>query len=123
MDRSLLPDFDHETTELEIKSEPTNVELHKRICDELNHMYATKNAGYKDSFGQTSNKYGLLAVTLRLTDKLNRLDSLVEALKDADNLTDQLYNYTTAADTLIDIANYAIMGYMWLKQTNPEDIF
>lgn len=102
---------------------PTNVGLHRDVCEKLNSMYARKNAGYKDSFGQTMDKYGLLSVNLRLTDKLNRLDALWEAINNVDNLTDQLDNYKSMEDTLLDLANYAIMGYMWLSQTPPQDIF
>lgn len=76
--------------------------LHKQICDELNVMYEAKNADYGDSFSKTFEEYGLIAPIIRLEDKLNRLKTL------EDSYTPKVPN-ESIRDTLLDIANYAIM--------------
>ena len=77
------------------------VSVHKSICDELNALYERKNHDYGDSFGKSFIEYGMTMPCIRLEDKLNRLKSLTRAdAKVADESID---------DTLMDLANYAIM--------------
>lgn len=73
---------------------------HKAICEELNKIYKDKNHDYGDSFGETYKKLGIISAVTRITDKANRLQSL--CTKDA--LVDE-----SIKDTLMDLANYAIM--------------
>lgn len=75
--------------------------LHHNICNDLTALYVRKNADYGDSFGKSYKEYGLAAPCLRLEDKLNRLKSL--RTKDA-QVADESID-----DTLMDLANYAIM--------------
>ena len=77
------------------------IKLHKQICDDLNTLYARKNADYGDSFGKSYSEYGLIMACIRLEDKLNRLKSLA---KQAARVKDE-----SIEDTLADLANYAIM--------------
>lgn len=84
--------------------------LHKQICDELNVMYEAKNADYGDSFSKTFEEYGLIAPIIRLEDKLNRLKSL------EDSYTPKVSN-ESIRDTLLDIANYAILTIMEISKT------
>lgn len=80
---------------------------HEEICRELTDLYNAKNADYGDSFSKTFAEYGMVAPILRLEDKLSRLKSLhrkgVQQVKQE-----------SVRDTLIDIANYAIMTVMEL---------
>lgn len=74
---------------------------HKDICIELHELYKNKNHDYGDSFGETYKKLGIISAVTRITDKVNRLQSLcTKEQKVADE---------TLRDTLIDTANYAIM--------------
>lgn len=57
-------------------------------------------------------EYGLIALAIRLSDKLSRLKQLSK--------TEQQVMDESIQDTLIDISNYADMGIMWLR--NKEDI-
>lgn len=82
------------------------VEMHAAICRELNNLYERKNADYGDSFGKSFAEYGLAAPCMRLEDKLNRLKSLRK--KEA-KVKDE-----SIEDTLLDIANYAIMSVIEL---------
>ncbi|ACO84104.1 DUF1599 domain-containing protein [Clostridium botulinum] len=82
---------------------------HKIICEELNKIYKVKNHDYGDSFGETYKKLGIISAVTRITDKVNRLQSL--CIKDA--LVDE-----SIQDTLIDLANYSIMTLIELEAEN-----
>ncbi|HDK7138970.1 TPA: DUF1599 domain-containing protein [Clostridium botulinum] len=82
---------------------------HKIICEELNKIYKVKNHDYGDSFGETYKKLGIISAVTRITDKVNRLQSL--CTKDA--LVDE-----SIKDTLMDLANYSIMTLIELEAEN-----
>ena len=87
-----------------------NVLRHKEICDELNALYAKKNHDYGDSFHLSYLEEGLAMSRIRLGDKFNRFKTLTKgqnciAVKDE-----------SIRDTLLDLANYAIMTIMELEE-------
>lgn len=53
------------------------VEIHKKICNQLNSLYAKKNQDYGDSFAKLRKEYGNPAILIRLEDKLGRLKRLM----------------------------------------------
>ena len=75
--------------------------IHWTICQELFETYKAKNADYGDSFAQVRDKYPN-AILIRLNDKLNRLETLM-------NGAEQHVNDESVEDTLFDLANYCIM--------------
>lgn len=80
---------------------------HKAICDELNKLYEKKNHDYGDSFHQTFVEEGLAMTRIRLGDKFSRfktLSRLTNSDSDKQQVTDE-----SIRDTLMDLANYAIM--------------
>lgn len=77
-------------------------ELHSRICSDLTQLYERKNHDYGDSFGKSFAEYGMAMPCIRLEDKLNRLKALTRN-------GDQQVNDESIDDTLMDLANYAIM--------------
>ena len=80
---------------------------HKAICDELNKLYEKKNHDYGDSFHQTFVEEGLAMTRIRLGDKFSRfktLSRLTNSDSDERQVTDE-----SIRDTLMDLANYAIM--------------
>lgn len=77
-------------------------ELHKQILDEMHELYVRKNADYGDSFAKLRERYPNF-VCMRIFDKLNRLDTLMQPGYEA-QVTDEKLE-----DTLMDIANYAVM--------------
>ena len=81
---------------------PTNIETHKKLLDDMHELYKRKNADYGDSFAQLRKRYPNF-VCMRLFDKLNRLDTLMVPGYEAKVADEKL------EDTLMDIANYAIM--------------
>lgn len=75
--------------------------IHWTICRDLHDTYKAKNADYGDSFAQVREKYPN-AILIRLNDKLNRLETLM-------NRAEQQVNDESVEDTLLDLANYCIM--------------
>ena len=96
----------------------TNPITHEFICDELYETYKKKNADYGDSFAQSLDKHGLIAAIVRMDDKMNRVINLYKA-------DEQLVEDESIRDTLMDLANYAIMSVMWLdtESANESDIY
>lgn len=75
--------------------------VHHLICRELNELYVAKNHDYGDSFSETYRKLGIISAVTRITDKVNRLQSMCTKK--------QMVNDESVRDTLRDLANYAIM--------------
>lgn len=75
--------------------------IHWTICQKLFETYKAKNADYGYSFAQVREKYPN-AILIRLNDKLNRLETLM-------NGAEQHVNDESIEDTLLDGANYCIM--------------
>lgn len=92
---------DKETDDLKLHIEP-KVARHYVICQKLNQVYKAKNHDYGDSFGDTYKKLGIISAVTRLSDKMNRLMSL--AVSHDAQIKDEKIE-----DTLLDMANYAIM--------------
>lgn len=89
-----------------------NIEKHQEICNYLNNLYAKKNHDYGDSVHDTFLKYGLTSFLVRMEDKLNRARTL--STKDA------LVNDEKIRDTLLDLANYAIISVIELDKLCEE---
>ena len=82
------------TTEPEKQSK---LNIHAEICNNLHATYKAKNADYGDSFALVRKKYPN-AILIRLNDKINRLETLMNGGKQhVDESID---------DTLLDLANY-----------------
>lgn len=88
-------------------------EIHQHICNSLNDLYRRKNADYGDSFGKQYAEYGIVSSAIRLEDKLNRFKNLI---KNEAKVKDE-----TIEDTLLDLANYAIMTLVELKWRMKDD--
>lgn len=97
---------------MEIKMVDKEVARHRKMIDGIHETYKKKNRDYGDAFGVSLDKRGLVAALVRMEDKLGRLDSL----KDRDPLVKD----ESLQDTLLDLANYAIMTAMWLERKSEE---
>lgn len=89
----------------------TKVERHKQICMALNALYARKNHDYGDSFHQTFVEEGMAMPRIRLGDKFNRFKTLFRKL-DSQRVSDE-----SLKDTLLDLANYAIMTVLEMEES------
>lgn len=85
------------------------VAAHKRICDYLNDLYAKKNHDYGDSFHQTFLEEGMAMPRIRLGDKFSRFKTLTRS-------NDVQVHDESIRDTLLDLANYAIMTVLELDE-------
>lgn len=86
--------------------------LHASICAGLTDLYTRKNHDYGDSFAKSYQEWGLAMPCIRLDDKLNRLKSLA---KNPAQVQDE-----SIRDTLIDLANYAIMTVIEMELEKGE---
>ena len=87
--------------------EDSKVTRHKQITGELTAIYEAKNHDYGDSFQETYLKLGLISAVTRITDKVNRLQSL--------STKEQRVAEESIKDTLMDCANYCIMTIIALE--------
>lgn len=87
------------------------IQRHKAICEHLNKVYADKNHDYGNSFGDTFEKYGNISALVRISDKMNRIDQLVQT-------GEQKVKDEALEDSILDMANYLIMWAMELKEQN-----
>ena len=85
------------------------IEQHKRICERLNKVYADKNHDYGNSFGDTYEKYGDISALVRISDKMNRIEQLVQT-------GEQKVKDEALEDSILDMANYLIMWAMELEE-------
>lgn len=85
-----------------------NIERFKNITDYMIKLYEEKNKNYGNSFDKTLDDDGLIIAKIRLSDKLNRFSNII---KNGIGETDE-----SITDTLIDLANYAIMTIMWINK-------
>ena len=82
---------------------------HKEICNELNVIYSKKNHDDGDSFHLTYLEEGMAMPRIRLGDKFNRFKTLSRKLES------QKVRDESIRDTLLDLANYAIMTVLEME--------
>lgn len=90
------------------------IKQHSDICAKLTALYERKNHDYGDSFGKSYAEWGLPMACIRLSDKLNRLKAYAKN-------TDLKVNDESIEDTLMDLANYAVMTLIELQGNPPAD--
>lgn len=83
------------------------VDTFKSITDKMVSTYETKNHDYGSSFNKSLDKFGLVAAAVRMGDKMNRIETLIDK--------DPKVTGESIKDTLLDLANYAVMTLIWLK--------
>ena len=95
---------------------PANVQEHRKLCLALNDMYKKEGADYGDSFHKMVKEEGLAAARLYLTEKLDRFKRLSK------NGNPQTKG-ESMMDSLMDIANYAIMTAIEMSREEAEKEF
>lgn len=91
----------------------TREEHFRDITSKMADVYAAKNHDYGDSFARLRERYPT-SILIRLGDKLNRLHTLLtgETAQVKDESID---------DTLLDLANYAVMELVERKMDKNEN--
>lgn len=87
----------------------------KNITTEMVELYEKKNHDYGDAFGQTFAELGIISAVTRISDKTNRLKSLATKAQRVDD--------ERIEDTLMDLANYAVMTLIELKSEVHQEKF
>lgn len=91
----------------------SKVERFKQLTGEMAALYARKNKDYGDSFTEMYREWGSMYPMSRMQEKLRRATQILrsgEAQVTEEKVT----------DTLLDLANYALMTIMELKEDNGE---
>lgn len=87
---------------------------HQELLNKLAEIYKTKNADYGDSVSETYQKYGMVSFLVRMQDKLNRVHTLTKQEAKVQN--------EKIEDTLLDLANYALLAILELQNNNTNKI-
>lgn len=103
-----------ENIQTDMETTNTNVKKFNEIVCKMADTYEKKNADYGDSFGQTCDEFGIIAAIIRMNDKMNRIKQLS---KKKALVTDE-----GIKDTILDLANYAVMKLMWVNSKDPQII-
>lgn len=77
---------------------------------ELHDIYKRKNSDYGNSFGESLEKFGVIASVVRLQDKVSRFVSLTTGGNK------QLVVDEKVEDTLLDLINYCVMTVMYYEE-------
>ena len=80
-----------------------------KACGELSSLLKEKNRKYGNSFDKTVDEFGNACIVIRLSDKLNRIKTLLLS-REEDNMQGE-----SVEDTLIDLAGYAILAKIYLN--------
>lgn len=93
-----------------LNQEQKNKEF-KSITDRMLETYAAKNELYGDSFNQLMHEYGLIAGVIPLDNKVRRIKNIIKGTE---------VKYESLEDSLMDLANYAIITLIHLKEQESE---
>lgn len=83
------------------------------ILEEMKEVHRKKNADYGNNFHKRYERWGFLTALLRLSDKMERLENIYE--KGEIEVKDE-----SVEDTLLDLANYAVMTIVELKNNKTS---
>lgn len=86
----------------------------KELTNKMYETYIRKNHDYGNSFDKSLDRFGLVASIVRIGDKMNRVESLVQ--KKA------MVQDESIRDTLLDMASYCIMTTMWLDNQEKKEM-
>ena len=95
-------------------SKNDKINEHRRICENIHRLYKSKNNDYGDSVAETYEKYGMDSFLVRMTDKLNRVYSLTRPGVEQKVMDEKI------DDTLLDLANYAIIAIVERHNKNTN---
>ena len=78
------------------------------ILENIKYTHDKKNDDYKDSYSDTMKRFGTKSGLVRIYDKFNRIENILNSDKSA--------NFESAEDNLQDLATYAIMMLAYIKK-------
>lgn len=88
------------------------------ILTRMRTIHAAKNHDYGNSFDKTLEKFGVNTGLARINDKFERAYNLLNPKDDNDKAkVDE-----SIEDTLIDLANYAVMTLSFIERSKHTDV-
>jgi hypothetical protein len=78
------------------------------ILENIRYTHDKKNDDYKDSYSDTMKRFGTKSGLVRIYDKFNRIENILNS--------DKAANFESAEDNLQDLATYAIMMLAYIKK-------
>ena len=100
----------NETYETDMVSIDYSKPFNKIVIDMAN-LYQKKNEDYGNAFGDLFNEYGLTYSIMHLHEKLNRIKAVHK---------NNSANNESIKDSLIDLANYAVMTLVELNKPDEN---
>ncbi len=91
----------------------SKVERFKQLTGVMSALYVRKNKDYGDSFSNMYREWGPMYPMSRMQEKLSRAIQLMRSGEA--QVTEE-----KVADTLLDLANYALMTILEIKEGNGE---
>jgi hypothetical protein len=89
------------------KTARTNT-IFNEILENIRYTHDKKNDDYKDSYSDTMKRFGTKSGLVRIYDKFNRIENILNS--------DKAANFESAEDNLQDLATYAIMMLEYIKK-------
>lgn len=86
----------------------------QEVLKQMNEIHIRKNQDYGNSFENTMNEFGPVSGIIRLNDKMNRVKQLYKT--GSQQVADEKIE-----DTLLDLANYAVMTLVWMKNNSSKE--
>ena len=107
--------MDQDLSQCSIDPMSTKYQRHLSLCRGLNELYVRKNKDYGDSFHKTFEEEGFAMARIRLSDKLERFKTLSKGAR-------QRVQDEAMRDTLIDLANYALMTILEMDEMESQKV-
>ena len=82
--------------------------IFNEILENIKYIHDKKNDDYKDSYSDTMKRFGMKSGLVRIYDKFNRIENILNS--------DKAANFESAEDNLQDLATYAIMMLAYIKK-------
>ena len=90
-------------------------DMFRDLTSRMNDIFQAKRNDYGPSTEDTFKRYGAVSLLVRMRDKLNRLDNLL-VTKTSSSVNDE-----RVEDTLLDLANYALITILEMKKMSLEE--
>ena len=91
----------------------SKVDRLEQLTEQLIETYKAKNKDYGDSFADSFKEFGITSAVVRMNDKMNRIKSLSKG-------GDRQVKDESLSDSLMDLANYALMTVIELENEDEE---
>lgn len=99
---------------IQTKNKTASTKIFDEILETMRKTYYAKNTDYGSSFDKGIDRYGWTSFKTRIFDKFNRVETILDN-KESDPDYKPLVQDEKLEDTLLDMANYAILAIIYLR--------